>query len=220
MPIAAALLLPALQSARHAAREAQEINHLKQLGLAFFNYYDTHERFPANVYDTQGKPLLSWRVQLLPYLEQVGLYEEFHLDEPWDSPHNKRLIPRMPAVLRSLPLPAAPGRTRYVAFAGERTLFPGNEKILIGDVRDGMSNTLLFVRAAPSAAVVWTKPEDLKFDPKTPKRGLTGQGRHFLAALCDGSVRRLQLDMPDGTMKALVTRDGDERIDPESMRAR
>jgi hypothetical protein len=218
MPIAVALLLPAVQSARYSAREAQEINQLKQLGLAFHNYCDANRRFPANVYDAQGKPLLSWRVQLLPYLEQVGLYEEFHLDEPWDSPHNKRLIPRMPAVLRTPSLPAAPGRTRYVAFAGERTLFPGNKKISFRDVRDGTSNTLLFVRAAPSAAVVWTKPEDLKFDPKTPKRGLTGQGSRFLAAFCDGSVRRLQLDMPDGAVKALVTRDDGEVIDQEMIR--
>ena len=219
-PIAVALLLPAIQSARYAAREAVDMNNLKQLGLAFHMYCDTHKRFPANIYSEDGKPLLSWRVHLLPYIEGSDLYKEFHLDEPWDSPHNKQLIPRMPVVMRSPTLPAAPGTTHYVAITGEHTVFPGNKKISFRDVTDGSSKTLLFVRASPTTAFVWSKPEDLKFDPKTPKHGLGGPGTRVLAAFCDGSVQRLGLDMADETFKALVTRDGGENVDRDQIRGR
>ena len=221
MPIAVAMLLPAVQSARNAAREAQDTNQLKQLALAFHNYCDVHRgSFPANTYDAEGKPLLSWRVQLLPYLEGVALYDEFHLDEPWDSPHNKTLIPRMPSAFRSPTFSSAPGKTRFVALVGDRTLFPGNKKLSLRNVTDGTSNTLMFVRAAPSAAVVWTKPDDLKVDPQTLKRSLMSQARHILVAFCDGSVRRLPVDLPDATLAALITRDGGEVIDNKKLRAR
>ncbi|MCL4191413.1 MAG: DUF1559 domain-containing protein, partial [Thermoguttaceae bacterium] len=97
-----ALLLPAVQAAREAARRSQSMNNLKQIGLAMHNYYDSYRTLPAQAnYDPQGKPLLSWRVQLLPFLEQQALYAQFHQDEPWDSAHNKTLIDKMPPVYRS-----------------------------------------------------------------------------------------------------------------------
>jgi hypothetical protein len=107
-----------------------------------------------------------------------------------------------------------------VAITGEHTVFPGNKKISFRDVTDGSSKTLLFVRASPTTAFVWSKPEDLKFDPKTPKHGLGGPGTRVLAAFCDGSVQRLGLDMADETFKALVTRDGGENVDRDQIRGR
>ena len=92
-----AMLIPAVQAARDAANRVSDANNLKRLGLALLNYTDAHKRMPAQaIYDTQGKPLLSWRVMLLPYLEQNELYKQYHLDEPWDSEHNKQLIEKMP----------------------------------------------------------------------------------------------------------------------------
>ena len=86
--------------AENAAR-SQCINNLKQIGLAMHNYHAMHKTFPpAYTVDKAGKPLLSWRVLILPYLEQDALYKEFHLDEPWDSEHNRALIDRMPATYR------------------------------------------------------------------------------------------------------------------------
>ena len=93
VPVMLALLLPAVQAAREAARRAQCTNNLKQIGLAMHNYASANGAFPpAAIYDANGKPLLSWRVLILPYLEQDSLYKQFHLAEPWDSPHNKRTL--------------------------------------------------------------------------------------------------------------------------------
>ena len=94
---ASAILAPM----RGSAARSQCINNLKQIGLAMHNYHDQHKSFPpAYTVDKAGKPLLSWRVLILPYLEQNALYKEFHLDEPWDSPHNRTLIDRMPPTYR------------------------------------------------------------------------------------------------------------------------
>ena len=119
--ILVALLLPAVQAAREAARRTQAMNNLKQQVLAMHNYHDAKKSFPAHaICDANGKPLLSWRVQILPYLEQQALYNEFHLDEPWDSDHNKPLIARMPVVYDDPSYNIAPGKTAYLAVVGER----------------------------------------------------------------------------------------------------
>ena len=104
------LLFPAVGAAREAARRAQCTNNLKMLGLAMHNYLAAHNNtFPSPALPGKdGKPALSWRVALLPYLDQQSLYDRFHLDEPWDSPHNKALIKEMPARLQM----PQPGRRR------------------------------------------------------------------------------------------------------------
>ncbi len=100
-PTLIALLLPAVQQAREAARRTQADNHLKQIGLAMHNFHDVNNKLPAQANYEGKKPLLSWRVHLLPYLGEAELYNEFHLDEPWDSPHNKKLIEKMPQVYKN-----------------------------------------------------------------------------------------------------------------------
>ena len=120
-----ALLLPAVQSAREAARRAQCTNNLKQMALAMFNYESATGAFPKPALtDKDGKPLLSWRVAILPYIEQNGLYNRFHLDEPWDSPHNKELIKEMP---QTFVCPSRfnvePGSTTYRVFVGDGAFF-------------------------------------------------------------------------------------------------
>jgi hypothetical protein len=116
---AIALLARPLQAARTAAGRSQSMNNLKQIMLAMHNYHDTHGAFPPQAIRSQdGKPLLSWRVALLPFLEAGDLYKQFHLDEPWDSAHNKPLIEKMPAVLASPHLGdalRAKGMTSYLA---------------------------------------------------------------------------------------------------------
>src|SRR5207302_1956982 len=95
----AALLLPAVQKVRMAAGRTRSANNLKQMALATINYADAFGRAPAAaICDKNGKPLLSWRVAILPFIEQDNLYKQFHLDEPWDSDHNKKLLARMPNV--------------------------------------------------------------------------------------------------------------------------
>jgi hypothetical protein len=214
-PIAVALALPAVQSARGAARSVQSMNNMKQIALALHNYHDVYKSFPpAYTTDENGKPLLSWRVQILPFIEQAPLYQQFHLDEPWDSEHNKRLIARMPPEFRSPQSKAAPGMTNYLGVGGEAGVFPGRQKIAIRDIRDGTSNTIMVVEANDPSAVIWTKPEDFVPDPDSPVKGLIGLRRDgFLAGMCDGSVRLIGKEADRDLLRALFTRSGGEAVD-------
>src|SRR5262245_28627875 len=98
-------------------------HNLKQLVLALQSYHDTHKVLPAYAtVNATGKPLLSWRVQILPFVGEGELYKEFHLDEPWDSEHNRRFVDRMPAVFKNSKLDR-PGMTNYLAVVGEECVF-------------------------------------------------------------------------------------------------
>jgi hypothetical protein len=211
-PVGAALLLPAVAKAREAAQTAQETNTLRQLALAALNNESATQMLPDDIRDKDGKPLLSWRVRVLPYLEENTLYTRFKLDEPWDSPNNRPLLDQMPPIYQS-PSGGTANKSRFVAFKGEHTLFPPEGKMQIRKVTDGTSNTLLFVQTPPENAVEWTKPEDIDFDPAKPLAQLQSPRGFFLAAFCDGSVQRLSLGIGDELMKALVTRDGEEVVD-------
>jgi hypothetical protein len=202
-----------VQRIRTAAARAQSQNNLKQLALAMHNYHGTYGAFPpAAVYSKDGKPGLSWRVQLLPFLDQNDLYNEFHLDEAWDSPHNKKLLAKMPKVF------AAPTdeksvkahETFYQAFVGKGTVFEGKKGIRITDITDGTSNTVMFVEAGK--AVPWTKPEDIPYDAAKPVPKLGGLGfpNGFSAAFCDGSVRFVSRTISEKTLRAAITRNGGE----------
>jgi hypothetical protein len=187
-------------------------NNLKQIALAVLNYAEDAEAIntlpPAFIADkASGKALLSWRVAVLPYIEQDALYKEFLLDEPWDSPHNKPLIARMPATFRSPSGAAQPGKTRYVTLRDKDSAFPGKEAVRFADITDGTSNTIMAVEADEAHAVIWTKPDDLEFNPKKPATGLTGQPAHgFLAACCDGSVHFISDTIDREVLRDLVNR--------------
>src|SRR5207244_3205303 len=108
------------------------------------NYESAHGTLPpAAVRSTDGTPLLSWRVAILPFIEQDTLYQEFHLDEPWDSPHNIRLLERMPRTYApfSGKKTPQPYTTYYQVFVGEGTAFEGPEGIAMATFRRGTSNT-------------------------------------------------------------------------------
>jgi prepilin-type processing-associated H-X9-DG protein len=189
----------------------QGINNLRQLMLAMHNHHDAHGRFPtAAIYDKRGKALLSWRVLILPFIEQNDLYKEFHLDEPWDSEHNKKLLDRMPSVY------AATGeeksnRTHYQVFVGKDTCFEGKKGIRIFEIPDGTSNTIMIVEAAN--AVPWTKPEDLPFDADKPLPKLGGlYPGGFNAAFADGSVRFLKDSIKESTLRLLIQRNDGQPI--------
>jgi hypothetical protein len=210
----ARLLKEAVIPLRQAARKAQMSNHLKQIGLALHNYHDSYGTFPAAAsYDKDGKPLLSWRVHLLPFLEQEALYRQFKLDEPWDSPHNKKLLAKMPAVY-ALPgvRPKIEGGTVMQGFVGKGAFFEGKRGLRLSDITDGTSNTFMIVEAGQE--VPWTKPEDLPFDPKAkqlPQLGGTFEDG-FAVVFGDGSVRFIKHTTKLETLKAYITRNGGEVI--------
>lgn len=197
-------------------RDRQEaMNNLKQIGLAFHNYHDIQKKFPtAASVDASGKPLLSWRVHLLPLLDQQELYQQFKLDEPWDSDHNKALIPRMPAVFASSGgAPASSGLTRILVPVGAGMIFEGAQPIGIREITDGTSNTILCVEVHADAAVPWTKPDDLQVDLNDPLKNLAGsRPEGCLLLMCDGSVRTIQDTIDVNTLKALFTRNGGEAV--------
>ncbi len=214
-----ALLLPAVQSAREAARRAQCTNNLKQMGLGMLNYESATSAFPKPALtDKDGKPLLSWRVAILPYIEQAELYNRFHLDEPWDSPHNKELIKEMPTTFVCPSRPnLEPGTTTYRIFVGEGALFEKGKDTRIAQITDGTSNTIMICES--NEAVPWTKPDaELPFDPEA-KPSFFGAGSvhpgGFNALFADGSARFIKITIDLNVFKALITRAGGEVVNRE-----
>jgi hypothetical protein len=213
--ILAGLTLPAVQKVREASNRVAGSNNLKQIGLALHLYHDAHGHFPpAVIYSKDGKkPLYSWRVELLPYLEQQALYDEFKKDEPWDSEHNKKLIPRMPAVFATPSQAQRPGFTNYRLFTGPQTPFDGKKTTKMAEVKDGLSNTLGVVESV--FAVEWTRPEELKF-PLQAMPGFLGTNPGaptFNALTLDGAVHAFKKSMSPEDLRKLITHQGGEIID-------
>jgi hypothetical protein len=213
-----ALLSPSIQSAFDAARRARCVNNLRQLVVAIHNYVSANRTFPrAASTDSNGKPLLSWRVAILPYLEQNELYNKFKLDEPWDSPHNKALLKEMPAVFLCVDrVKPEPFTTSYRVLMGPGAALENDRETSINEFTDGTSNTLLVVESKD--AVPWTKPDELKFDPKEAP-SLCGAGSPhpggFNAATADGAVHFLKNTIDRNLFRKLVTRNGGEVVSIE-----
>jgi Protein of unknown function (DUF1559) len=196
------------------ADRMRSANNLKQLMLAIHSYHDVHGRFPTDIRDKDGKPLLSWRVQILPYVEQEGLYRQFKLDEPWDGPNNKKLMTQMPKVFRS-PRQAETlkDQTTYLAPLGPGFMWDDPKGVKISQITDGTSNTIALVEADDDRAVVWTRPGDVTIDSTDPLTGLLGHyAEGFHAAIADGSVRFIKKTIPPMSLRAMFTRAGGESI--------
>jgi hypothetical protein len=197
------------------------MNKFKQILIAMHNYHDTYTMFPPRdeVRDKVGKSGLSWRVHILPFVEGQKLYEQFHLDEPWDSPYNKPLIEKMPKVYQDGQAGTATGHTTFQTPVGEDTAFGGPKAVRFSHIIDGTSNTIALVQVKPELAVPWTAPEDYVFDPQDPGKGLQidGDGR-FLAAMLDGSIHRLRGDMSREMTLRLFRKSDREPIDWDEVR--
>jgi hypothetical protein len=210
-----ALVVSARADDDEAEKRAKSVNNMKQIALAFHNYHSSNNKFPASAINSdEGKPLLSWRVAILPFLEQQALYDEFHKDEPWDSEHNKALIEKMPEVYASvLDKEGEKFKTYYQGFKGPGAFFEGDEGLPIASFTDGTSNTIMIVEAAKP--VTWTKPMDLTLDEDKEKPlpklgGLFESG--FDAAFADGSVKFLKKDIDPDLLRKVITRNGGEVI--------
>jgi hypothetical protein len=215
-------LLPGCQSDQDRHSRVSQYN-LKQMGLALQGYNQTHKHLPPSaICDKDGKPLLSWRVLLLPYLEEGTLYGQFSLDEPWDSKHNIQLLARMPAIYA---LPGAkagePGSTYYQAFVGKGTgwgLIPDAHAPhkalglkLDADFPDGPRNTIAIIEGG--TPVPWTKPIDLPYEQGKPLPKIGGVFEdHANAAMFDGSVVTISSTVQPSVLEAAVTRAGGETL--------
>ena len=218
--ILVALLLPAVQAAREAARRAQCSNNLRQIGLAFHGYHDAYGTFPpAYLTDEDGNPTHSWRVLLLPFLEHASLHQAYNFDQPWDSPANRAVVDRMIPVYAC---PSDPGAfesftTNYMVITGPGTVFEGSEATAIREIRDGLSNTLLVVEVRDTG-VHWAAPVDLDADnlvlpfqggPRSPGSWHPGGVN---VVMCDGSVRFLSETTAPEVFRSLTTKAGGEAV--------
>jgi RNA polymerase sigma factor (sigma-70 family) len=187
------------------------INNMKQILLAIHNFAATNDRLPASAsYGADGQPKLSWRVAVLPYLDQNELYSRFHQDEPWDSPHNKALIDRMPATFETPGVLAPRGETYIRGFAGKGAIFEGVQGVAFSDITDGTSNTLMIAVAHESTP--WTRPGELPFLPGQPLPALDDSDpAGYRIGMADGSVRSLAKDEAR-LLPSLITRAGGEVI--------
>lgn len=204
-----------------ARRKMVSANNMKWIMLAFHGYHDTNGHFPlAAIYSQDGKPLLSWRVMLLPFIEQENLFRQFRLDEPWDSKHNMALLAQIPATYAEPNVkPKAPFATHYQVFTGLGTLFEGSKRVKLADITDGTSNTIMLVEAAE--AVPWTKPDDVNYSTEKalPRFGSLIPGG-FHIGFCDGSVRFVSDKFEESLLRALISPRGGEVVDANKLNRR
>ena len=191
--IAIGMLLPAVQQVREAARRTQSLNNQRQLVLAMHNYYSDNDSLPpAYTVDDDGNPLLSWRVAILPYLEQQDLYDQFHHDEPWDSEHNIQLLDQMPLLFKNPSTAGQPGWTDYVAPINDDSVLVPGAGIDFDAVTDGTSATVMLMEVGASQQVPWTSPQDIEIETLESLDEIdNGHPGTVLIAMADGSVRAI-----------------------------
>ena len=202
---------------RQAAVNMQNSNYLKQIALALLNHHATYRQYPlgdrGQTKYQDGKPLLSWRVHLLPYLEAMPLYNKFKLDQRWDSPHNIQLLDQMPDLYKSLDYQGLGNKTTVVGLSGPGAVFNPNEVHSRGDIRDGLGQTILIIMAGPDKAVPWTQPVDLDYDPANLRQSLGDVGDSFLVLFADGGVQRLRATVDPKILLRLFQYSDGEKID-------
>jgi hypothetical protein len=204
-------------------------NHLKEIALALHNYHDSYGcPPPAYVADEQGRPMHSWRVLILPFLDHGDIYAQYNFDEPWDGHSNRSLLNmNVPSVFQCPEDTASPTATSYVVVVGPETMWPGSTSVQFADIADGTSYTLMVVEVANSG-IHWMEPRDLDFadlpmsvNPESgggisslhreqawlPKRPY---GANF--AMADGCVQMLATDLPPETLRALLVTDDHQPV--------
>src|SRR5262249_21041449 len=195
------------------------INNLEVLAIELKNYHEAFGKFPEDIRDAAGKPLLSWRVQLLPFFETFVPDKKFHLNEPWDSPHNRQLILPTPHLFRpAYDAQSKPGSV-FVAPRGKTTAFGAGGPRGVKDTTDPLSEPILLIEVDDEHAPIWTKPADLVYDPASPHAGLGWRWRTgllhepaCLAAFANGSVSLIRERIDPDVLRALFSANGGEEV--------
>jgi len=211
-----AMMLPATRRAREPARRTQCKNNLKQIALALHNYQDQHHCLPpAYTVDADGRPLHSWRTLILPYVDQLPLYQTIDLSKPWDDPANakacnKRLLVYQCPSTADLP----ENHTIYLANAASNGCFRRAEPGRLGDITDGLSETLMVIEVPQEQSVPWMSPHDAD-ERLLMSIGANSKLAHahgMNAALCDCSVRFLSAELPAPTRRALISISAGDKV--------
>ncbi len=208
--VAKEILAPALER----AAQLQTMNSMKLLGVAIHNYCAASKRLPPRYFvDQQGNRLYSWRVALLPYLEQKALYKLIKLDQPWDSKSNQRMTSTVISVLSQVSGDRIKTRMRAPVYPGSLWHGDGPPKTF-QDVNDGLSNTIALIHAPESAAIEWANPEPWVISTDDPMGDVFRDRESAVVMLLDGSARVLKkAEMTKEKLHALLTIDGRETID-------
>jgi len=216
--ILGALILPAVQKVREAAIRTNAMNNLKQIGVAAHNHHDTFRHFPSQRNQPQppvmpgvNAPDISWRVSILPFIEQQNIWNQFDKSADWNHANNMPILSMMPKIYVCVSAgqneQGGETNTFYQYFTGPNTMFPDPlKKVGVADIPDGLSNTILVAQA--NAAVPWTKAEDMVVPPGNGPLPLPNT--HFPVLLGDGSVRMIRRErVTDATLRLLIDpRDG------------
>ncbi|MEC7566943.1 MAG: DUF1559 domain-containing protein [Planctomycetota bacterium] len=204
-----ALFLPAVSSGRDVARNMASANNLKMIGLGILTYHTEYNEFPvgesAVIQYESGKPLLSWRVHILPFIGEEFLYSQFHLDEPWDSPHNMALLELMPDIYKRPGYESAT-QTVYVAPLSVRGVLDSGQRIRHRDIVDGESQTGMVVELPETMAVPWTQPGATVVDLHTLHLFSPNFLPHVNVLFVDGSVNPISADLDSQEWDSLFDR--------------
>ncbi|MEW4489854.1 DUF1559 domain-containing protein [Thalassoglobus sp. JC818] len=218
------MLIP-VSRAGEAARRAQCKNNLKQIGLALHNYHDANAMFPPH---QSGSPLHSWRVNLLPYLDQGPLYETYDFDEEWNEGANKTVAKTKLSFYQCPSVPkAAQGdvypRTDYFAVTGEETAWPDSRATRLSDFFDVSANTVMIVEACGIEEIPWCEPRDVELTDEALGINLPGPEPHSSPGIissyhrsranvlfADGATRFLSENIEPAVLKAMLTRSGND----------
>lgn len=224
--------IPCIFEPRDYSIKIRSANDLKIVGVTLYEYLRVNGRFPpAVVRDAEGKPLYSWRVLILPILGEDELYKQFHLDEPWDSPHNLPLSRKRCRAFDSVHNGEKDaGLTRFQVLVGPGTAFE-RDGLTLGDFPDGTENTILVVESG--TGVPWSKPEDVVYDPAKPLPPF-GQGFKravkfmcynldykpgFYVCFVDGSVQFIDQDTDEQVIRSMITRDGSGKVSTADLKS-
>jgi hypothetical protein len=218
-------LAAALSDPRYVARKSSCSNNLHNIVLALQQYHTNCGCYPPPfIADAKGKPIHSWRVLLLPYLEQKALYSQYRFDEPWDGPNNRKLHNINPKIFAC----AAQDdkrpytETNYVVVVGPNTAWPAQTYMRDADIIDGLSNTVLVVEVADSG-IHWMEPRDLHINQMpmaiNAPRGQGISSHHpggAFVAFADGDVRFLRNDIQPEVLRASLAQGGkdNDRLGP------
>lgn len=205
-------------------------SRLKELACGLHNFHQAREHFPpAYTVDEDGNRLHSWRVYVLPYMEEGELYEKIRLDEPWNSPYNRQFADKMPYLFRC---PANPnqdrtdGITDYLMITGPGTVGAGPKGTSIKDITDGTANTIILIEVANSG-INWMCPYDYDIaeagfvagpdgkgaskSPDTPKVS-SYHATIAQALLCDGMIKCISKSIDPELLEGLFTINGGEDV--------
>ncbi len=207
---------PGVTAMTNAAMQSESRKNLRDIGVALHEYENAHKQFPAAHSDGReigGSPRYvarSWRVAILPFINQTELYDQFHLDEDWDSEHNLKLLDQMPEIFRAPGASKESTETPFLAIVGSETVI-SKYGTKMRDIQDGTANTIMLIET--KKMVPWTKPEDIDFEPNgvMPKLEPVYEGG-FHVVFADNSIKFVKSDTSEKDLRAFFTRSGDERV--------